>query len=707
MGVFSFSDKVQRIKLIILLLVSNNLFSQNLVPNWSFEQCSSCPTTYTQIANAIGWYPSYVDNCCSYQVEYLNACGSPGFQVPSNVWGNHSASTGVAYMAQVTMAPTVTVNYRENIYAKLISPLVSGQTYYVSMKVVSATDCINTTNNDGIRFSMHKSFLVNNIAAVHSTAVITDQVNWTTIAGCYTADSAYNYVGVGNFFDDAHTTMTSSCPGCSNVYPGYYVDDISVVLMGITGNTTVCSGDTTTLTASGGQTYLWSTGASTSSIVVSPGGTTNYSVSIINPTCTYTANITVTADSVVPLTVSGPQAICAGDATQLNASGATSYNWSPASGLSATNVANPVANPGVTTTYTVTGIIGKCNIQAKDSVVVSVTPDSSISLTISGPQTMCAGSATQLNASGATSYSWSPASGLTATNIANPVANPNVTTTYTVTGAGGLCTKPVKDSVALTIIPGGVITLGISGAQSICKGSSVTLNASGATLYSWSPASGLSAINIANPVASPGVTTTYIVTGSGGSCTKPAKDSVTITVIQDSAIDLKISGEQNICEGGSTTLNVSGASKYSWSPASGLNSTTATNPVANPLLTTTYYVIGTNECTKQAKDSITITVSACDSVYIYVPNAFTPNADGKNDLFTAKAVGIKTFEMWIFDRWGMQLYHCTDINKGWNGKVQNGLSGKVCQEDTYVWLIEVEDIYRKDHRYMGKVSIIK
>ena len=135
MRVFSFSDRAQQLKLVILLFVSGNLFSQNLVPNWSFEQYSSCPTTYTQIANAIGWYPSYVDNCCTYQVEYLNACGSPGFQVPSNVWGNHSASTGVAYMAQVTMAPTVTVNYRENIYAKLISPLVPGQTYYVSMNL--------------------------------------------------------------------------------------------------------------------------------------------------------------------------------------------------------------------------------------------------------------------------------------------------------------------------------------------------------------------------------------------------------------------------------------------------------------------------------------------------------------------------------------------------------------------------------------------
>src|ERR1700756_4532168 len=107
-----------------LFMPTTPLFAQNLVPNWSFEQYSSCPTTYTQIGYAIGWHPSYVDNCCTYQVEYLNACGSPGFQVPSSVWGYKYASTGVADMGQVTMAPSVTVNYRENIYIKLLTPLV-------------------------------------------------------------------------------------------------------------------------------------------------------------------------------------------------------------------------------------------------------------------------------------------------------------------------------------------------------------------------------------------------------------------------------------------------------------------------------------------------------------------------------------------------------------------------------------------------------
>jgi len=90
----------------------------------------------------------------------------------------------------------------------------------------------------------------------------------------------------------------------------------------------------------------------------------------------------------------------------------------------------------------------------------------------------------------------------------------------------------------------------------------------------------------------------------------------------------------------------------------------------------------------------------------YVPNAFTPNGDGINDGFIAKGIGILSYEMWIFDRWGMQLYHCTDMQHPWNGTVQ-GTSGLECQEDTYVWLIQFVDVFHGSHRYVGKVTIIK
>jgi len=90
----------------------------------------------------------------------------------------------------------------------------------------------------------------------------------------------------------------------------------------------------------------------------------------------------------------------------------------------------------------------------------------------------------------------------------------------------------------------------------------------------------------------------------------------------------------------------------------------------------------------------------------YIPNAFSPNNDGLNEVFSPKGTYVCSFEMYIFDRWGQQLYHSTDINKGWNGKVGSGSA--TAQEDTYLYLINTVDcVNHADHRYIGNVTIIK
>ncbi len=90
---------------------------------------------------------------------------------------------------------------------------------------------------------------------------------------------------------------------------------------------------------------------------------------------------------------------------------------------------------------------------------------------------------------------------------------------------------------------------------------------------------------------------------------------------------------------------------------------------------------------------------------LYIPDAFSPNGDGVNDVFMPKGTYIKDFEMYIYDRWGMQLFHSDNIMNGWNGTVRGG--NTICQEDTYVYQIFVTDTRDNKHAYNGSVTLIK
>jgi gliding motility-associated-like protein len=94
-------------------------------------------------------------------------------------------------------------------------------------------------------------------------------------------------------------------------------------------------------------------------------------------------------------------------------------------------------------------------------------------------------------------------------------------------------------------------------------------------------------------------------------------------------------------------------------------------------------------------------------VAIYVPNSFTPNGDGLNDLFVPQGIGIDQarYELWVFDRWGNLVFYTNEWGKGWDGKMQEG--SDVCQVDTYVWKIDVADQKGKRHLLIGHISLIR
>lgn len=367
----------------------------------------------------------------------------------------------------------------------------------------------------------------------------------------------------------------------------------------------ICSGASVQITATGATSYIWtpSTGLSCTNCQspnASPTATTTYHVTGTDANgCYDTASVTVNVNAIPNVTAGPSDTICAGAAVPLQAGGGQSYSWSPSTGLSCTNCANPTATPSVTTTYIVTGT-NAANCSDTGTVTITVNPLPSVS---AGPnQSLCLGNTTQLQATGVASYTWSPNTGLSCTNCANPTVNITSTTTYTVTGTSAAnCVNTAQVTVTVNIPP----TITASSNTTICEGTSTPLQVSGAQTYSWSPATGLSCTNCANPTASPTTTTTYTVIGTDANGCKDTAQ-MTITVNPKPIIDA--GPDVAVCSLTSIQLQATGATSYSWSPVSGLSCTTCSNPTATPSSTTTYTVTGSDGNGCSNTDNVTVTV---------------------------------------------------------------------------------------------------
>jgi gliding motility-associated-like protein len=149
---------------------------------------------------------------------------------------------------------------------------------------------------------------------------------------------------------------------------------------------------------------------------------------------------------------------------------------------------------------------------------------------------------------------------------------------------------------------------------------------------------------------------------------------------------------------------------YNWNFGDTYN-TDDTSHVEAPLYT--YLNVGTytvtlEVATEHGCTSTVVKPLVVNEIFvIYVPNAFTPNGDGTNDVFKAVGEGINTFKLYIFDRWGNMLFYSEDINKGWDGTFQGRSSSEILQEDVYVWKIELTDFSGKSHPMHGTVSLVK
>jgi gliding motility-associated-like protein len=312
-----------------------------------------------------------------------------------------------------------------------------------------------------------------------------------------------------------------------------------------------------------------------------------------NATCTTgspaSSNTITLSVNPIPVAEAGPdQSVCNGIPAVLSASGGGTYQWNTTETTSSISV-----TPASTTIYSVTVTLNGCTDVDTVTVSIGIVPTANAGV----DQTICAGQTIALTATGGTTYSWNNGGNTATINV-----TPAVTNTYIVTVSQGGCTA--SDDIVVNVNPTPTANAGSD--LDICSGNSANLVASGGTTYAWGPSGGLSNVNIANPVASPVSTTTYIVTVSNvQGCT--STDDIVVTV---NPLPLANAGaDQSMCDGGQLNLNASGGVTYFWDPSTGLSSTTIANPVASPQATTTYAVTVTDANLCSATDEITITVN--------------------------------------------------------------------------------------------------
>ncbi|MFZ1751034.1 MAG: hypothetical protein WAU01_12610, partial [Saprospiraceae bacterium] len=288
-----------------------------------------------------------------------------------------------------------------------------------------------------------------------------------------------------------YAVTATDCNGCT------HADTIKIIVnplptAAISGNLNICTGGSTVLTASGGASYVWSTGATTANINLSPLNTQTYTVTVTsNKGCTAKAEATIVVTPLPSPMISGKLEICLGESTTLTATGGLSYEWSTGATTNQITV-----SPTEGTTYRVLALNGN-GCMEYTSVFVKVNPVPNPIL--SGPSEICSGNSATISVTGGGTYSWS--NGNTSDHI---VVSPLENTTYTVTVTNSdLCTATAHKSVQVNPLP----VVIISGNASFCNGISSILTASGGASYAWSTGAITSSITI-----NPSFNTTYTVT---------------------------------------------------------------------------------------------------------------------------------------------------------------------------------------------------
>lgn len=470
----------------------------------------------------------------------------------------------------------------------------------------------------------------------------------------------------------------------------------------------------------GATSYEWSFGDASTSTATSPSHVYSapgvYTVRLIasNPV-TCNQNDT-TFRQVVVLGIGSydlpDTSLCLGSSAQIGllpiAAPNITYQWAPPQGLSNAQVPNPIAAPTSTTTYTLTISNGVCSTIAQQLVSVnSANIDAGVDQTVCGPNANAQLIATGFGAVNSFQWSSSPAFA----DMLN--ATPEDSTATVMVGSDSwfyvrqtdnACIA--TDSVFINVSNGGI---GLDPVEAICTSDTGFINLEGVddgSTILWSPddhifqGQGTAQIRSTAPV-----TTIYtVVVTSPSGCTWTASTPLVVSPLNVNSIAATAT-PPILVSGGTVQLQAfpSGLS-YTWAPQQLLNDAFIEDPTATISATTTFTVsVSDGICRKDAVVRVEVRELICGEPDIFIPNTFTPNGDGQNDVLFVRGRNISSLQFLVFDRWGEVVFETNDISLGWDGIYK----GKPVDPAVFVYHLTANCLDGQNYFTKGNVSVVR
>ena len=480
---------------------------------------------------------------------------------------------------------------------------------------------------------------------------------------------------------------------------------------------TICAGLTVTITASGGTSYKWSNSQSTPSITVNPTSTITYTVTGTDAnTCSNTSESVVTVNPKPVVSISPLNGLCKDASPITLTEGSPTGGTYSGTGVTGNTFSPSVAGKGVfVISYIYTVSATGCSDTAKGNITVYDLPK----VDLGSDKIICAGDSVTITATSQATgtYKWNDGS---PGNIYKD--KPAILTTYTVTltdnsGCSG------SDQIVVTVSPIPVVNFSASSLLG-CSPLSVTFTdkttpLSANNAYSWNFGDTNSTSN-----TSSGSMPTHIYKNKGNynvSLQVTTGDKCANDTVFNNLIKVNSSPIANFTYSPPnpsnfdpqvtfTDLSKGDVHQWLWNfndQASTDNISNDQNPVHDFSTARHFHVNLFVSDDNGCKDSIIKDVYVMAVYTFYSPNAFTPNDDGINDGFRGVGLGIdeKSYEFYVFDRWGELIFKTNDLNDSWNGKAQKGST--ICSLGIYSWMVRFNDLEGKNHEYIGKVVLMR